>query len=100
MRFNMVTELAHEHPALGWQLFTAHAHELLVSQGAFEPMMEAQFVPQILWNAAPLDQIETWARGKVPAEMAPVLARGMASAKLRVTERDLLVREADKLRKM
>jgi len=32
--------------------------------------------------------------------MAPVLARGMASAKLRVTERDLLVREADKLRKM
>ena len=36
-------------------------------------------------------------RGKVPAEMAPEVERGMAGARLRVRQKDLLVREADKL---
>jgi len=78
-------------------MFSEHAHELLVSQGTFEPLMEAQYVPQLFWNSAPLDQIEAWVRSKVPAEMAPEMARGMTAARLKVSEKELLVQEADKL---
>jgi aminopeptidase N len=96
-RLQMVGALAHEHPALGWRLFSAHAHELLKSQGTFEVFVEAQVVPQIFWNSAPLSEIEAWVHGKVPAEMAPEVERGMAGARLRVSQKELLVREADKL---
>jgi len=96
-RLGMVGALAHEHPALGWRLFSAHAHELLLSQGTFETFVEAQVVPQIFWNSAPLSEIEAWVHGKVPAEMAPEVERGMAGARLRVSQKELLVREADKL---
>jgi aminopeptidase N len=96
-RIDMVVALTHEHPELGWRFFSAHAHELLVSQGTFESLMEAQYVPQMFWNSAPLDQIESWVRGKVPAEMAPEIERGMAGARLRVSQKEFLVREADKL---
>jgi aminopeptidase N len=97
-RLQLVAELAREHPALAWQLFTAHAHELLAPLGTFEPLMEAQYAPQWFWNAAPLPEIEAWARSKVPAEMAPVLARGMSGAQLEVAEKERLVQEASKRR--
>jgi aminopeptidase N len=96
-RIQIVGALTEEHPALGWRMFSEHAHELLVSQGTFEPLMEAQYVPQLFWNSAPLDQIEAWVRSKVPAEMAPEMARGMTAARLKVSEKELLVQEADKL---
>jgi aminopeptidase N len=96
-RIQMVAELTKEHPPLGWHMFSEHAHELLVSQGTFEPLIEAQYVPPIFWDSAPLGQIEGWVRSKVPAEMAPELARGMAAARLKVTEKALLMQEADKL---
>jgi aminopeptidase N len=97
VRLDMVIALAHEHPALGWRSFSAHAHELLASQGTFEPFMEAQFVPQMFWDSAPLAEIEAWVRSKVPAEMAPEVARGMAGARLKLSQKELLVREADRL---
>jgi aminopeptidase N len=97
VRIGMLAQLAHEHPALGWRLFSAHAHDLLVSQGNLEPFIEAQVVPQLFWNSAPLAEIEAWARSKVPPEMEPVLARGMGAARLQITEKELLVQEADKL---
>jgi aminopeptidase N len=97
VRIEMVGQITHEHPALGWRLFTTHADELLASQGNMEPLIVAQYVPPLFWNSAPLGEIEAWARSKVPPEMAPVLARGMAAARLKVAEKELLVQEADKL---
>jgi aminopeptidase N len=96
-RIQMTGHLTREHPALGWRVFSAHAHELLVSQGSMEPLIVARYIPQLFWNSAPLGEIEAWARSKVPPEMAPVLARGMAAARLQVAEKELLVQEADKL---
>jgi aminopeptidase N len=94
-RLDMVGHLAAEHPALGWRMFSQHAPDLLASLGTFEPLFEAQYVPQMFWDSAPLDQIEAWARSKVPAEMAPELERGMAGARLKISEKELLMREAD-----
>ncbi len=96
-RLQMLGALAQEHPALGWRLFSQHAHELLASQGNMEALVEAQYVPQIFWNSAPLDEIEAWVRGKVPAEMAPEMERGMAAAHRKIDEKALLIREADAL---
>jgi len=96
-RIQMVGALAEEHPALGWHMFSEHAHELLVSQGTFEFLIEAQYVPQLFWDSAPLDQIEAWVRSKVPAEMSPEVERGLSAARLRISQKQLLVQEADKL---
>ncbi len=94
-RLDMVITLAHEHPALGWRLFTAHFHELLASYGDMEPLMEAQYVPPLFWDSAPLEEVEGWVRSKIPAEMAPALEHGMDAARLLVAEKGILVREAD-----
>jgi aminopeptidase N len=94
-RVAIIGALTREHPALGWQMFSEHAHELLQSQGTFEPLFEAQYVPQIFWNSAPLDQIEAWVRSKVPAEMAPQIERGMSAARLMLEEKERLAQDAD-----
>jgi aminopeptidase N len=96
-RIGIIGGLTNEHPALGWHMFSEHAHELLQAQGTFEPLIEAQYTPQLFWNSAPLDEIEAWVRSKVPAEMAPVIERGMSAARLKLSEKELLVQEADKL---
>jgi aminopeptidase N len=97
VRLQMVAALGEEHPALAWRMFSEHAHELLASQGTFEPLVEAQYVPQMAWDGAPLEEIEAWVRSKVPAEMAPEIERGMTGARLKVSEKKLLVQEADGL---
>jgi aminopeptidase N len=53
----------------------------------------------MFWDSAPLDQIEAWVRSKVSAEMAPEVARGVAGARLKLSEKELLVAEADKLKR-
>jgi aminopeptidase N len=97
VRIRMVGEITREHPALGWRIFIANAGKLLESQGNMEPLIIARYVPPLFWNSAPLGEIEAWARSKVPTEMEPVLARGMAAARLQLTEKELLVQEAGKL---
>ena len=55
----------------------------------------ARSVPEDFWNAAPLDEIETWIKAHVSAEMAPELARGMETARFKVALKKALVPAAD-----
>ena len=48
-----------------------------------------------MWEGAPLDQLEAWIRSRVPAEMAPNVARGMEAARGRQADKELLVPAAD-----
>jgi hypothetical protein len=43
----------------------------------------------------PLDDLEAWLKAHIPAQMAPNLARGMETARLRLAEKTALVQAAD-----
>lgn len=95
VRFGLVASLADQHPALAWSTFRAHSERLLAPQQPFGPMILAQYSPEIFWQAAPLDEMEAWLKGQVPADMAPNLARGMESARLQLAQKARLAQAAD-----
>ena len=95
VRFALVASLADQHPALAWSIFTANTERLLAPQQPFGPMILAQYSPEIFWQALPLDQLEAWIKGQVPADMAPNLARGMETARYRLAQKAKLSQSAD-----
>jgi aminopeptidase N len=95
VRFGMVASLANQHPALAWSTFTANAERLLAPQQPFGPMILSQYSPEIFWEAVPLDQLEAWIKGQVPADMAPNLARGMETARYKLAQKTMLSQSAD-----
>ena len=96
MRLRFVAMTSDYNPTLSWQFFTGHSDQLMASMSEFERILAlAQFVPQIYWNAAPLDQIEAWVRAHVPPTTAQYIARGMQSAHFQADLKQRLVPEAD-----
>jgi hypothetical protein len=94
-RLQFVMALSRQHQQLGWQIFTANADLIMKSKAALAPFIMAQYVPQGFWSGVPLSDLETWVRANVPAEMSDVVDRGMESARLRLAQRSVLIREAD-----
>jgi aminopeptidase N len=91
MRISLVFELSRDHPQLAWKLFTEHLPALVAPLQPFGDFTVAQFGPEVFWNVQPLDQTEAWIRAHVPAEMAPNIARGMETARFRLSERQALI---------
>jgi len=96
MRFELLATLEQEHPQLAWRTFSARASALLAPYGTYEPYMLAREVPAMFWEALPLPQLESWIRSRLPAEMAPELARGMEAARFDQDEHDALRAEAER----
>jgi len=94
-RLRLVAELNDENPQLAWVTFTQNNDMLMAPQGRYAPLIVAQFSPEMFWNSAPLDQIETWVRSHSPAEMADNVARGMESARSKFAEKTTLTQAAD-----
>jgi aminopeptidase N len=46
-------------------------------------MILSQAVPDMFWRVMPPDTLEAWIKQRVPAEMAPQLARGMETARFK-----------------
>ena len=95
LRIQLMVELSEQNPALSWQVFSTHTSELLAPMPMMGPMIIAQYAPEIYWNALDLDELDTWVRARVPAEMTPNVARGMESARNRLEEQKRLVQAAD-----
>jgi aminopeptidase N len=68
---------------------------LLSPQGQLAPLVMAQYVPQYLWDSLPPEQLETWIKAHVPAQMADNVAKGMEAARFKVSEKQMLVAAAD-----
>ena len=96
LRLRLIANLTRTHPALAWQTFSSHADTLLAPYTDGAPVFIATEVPGIFWNAVPIDQLEAWIRGHVPAEMGPYIARGLESARFSLAEKNTLVATADK----
>ena len=94
-RLRLVRSLNDESPQLAWSTFTQNVDALMLPQGRYGPLIVAQFSPEMFWNSAPLDQIESWVRAHAPAEMADNVARGMESARFKFDEKTALVQAAD-----
>ncbi|HEX4151427.1 MAG TPA: M1 family aminopeptidase [Steroidobacteraceae bacterium] len=95
LRLQMMLALAAEHKRLSWDTFTANEKRLLEAVPSEGPLILAQIVPSVYWDAVPLDQLESWVRGHVPAEMSDAVARGMETARFKLKEKNALVAAAD-----
>jgi aminopeptidase N len=95
LRLSMFVTLHKEHPQLAWSTFSGNVEMLLSPFGNLAPLFEAQYVPEIFWNSMPLDQMESWLKSHVPAEMGAQIEKGMESARFQVAQKQALVPEAD-----
>jgi len=95
LRLRLVFGLARYNPQLAWSTFSDHVDTLMAPFPSFAPLMISQYVPMAFWDSLPLDQLESWARAHVPAEMAVNVDRGMESARNRLSEKQAMVAAAD-----
>jgi aminopeptidase N len=95
IRTRLVVTLAGRHPELAWHTFRDHADQLLAPNPKYAPLITAQYVPEYFWEAAPPEEIEEWVRARLPAEMAPNIARGMETVRALRAERAALTPAAD-----
>jgi hypothetical protein len=95
VRLMLVNSVATGSPQLAWTTLTQNLEMLMVPQGRYGPLIIAQFVPEGFWDAVPLDQLESWCRAHVPAEMSENVSRGMESAHFKLDEKTRLAEAAD-----
>jgi aminopeptidase N len=95
LRLQMFFVMSQEQPKLAWSTFNGNMATLLSPLGSLAPLVEAQYVPQIFWDALPPDEMQAWLKAHVPPEMAPQVAKGMESARFEVAQKAQLVPEAE-----
>ncbi len=96
IRFELLAELAQEHPQVAWRTFSARASSLLAPWGTYQPYMLAREVPLTFSDALAPAELESWIRSQLPAEMAPEIARGIESARFEHSEHEALRSEAER----
>lgn len=94
-RVRLVVHLASQHHELSWKTFTDNVDMLLSPNPKYRPLITAQYVPVYFWDSVPLDQLESWVRAQVPEQMSPNVARGMETARFKLSEKSALVAAAD-----
>jgi aminopeptidase N len=95
LRFWLVLALSDEHQKLAWDTFVKHLDALLAPHAPYGPLYVAQYGPGNFWSSVPLDQIESWVKANVPAEMTADVARGMETARFKIAEKSALVQATD-----
>jgi aminopeptidase N len=95
LRLQLMMSLNDANPQLAWTTFRQNVDPVMAPHGQYRALILAQYVPQIFWNSAPPEDLETWIKTQVPADMAPVIARGMEEARFLVAEKALLIQAAD-----
>ena len=95
IRFQLIGQLADRHPALAWSVFAAHVDQLMDPYPQYRPLILAQNVPELFWDAQTPEETEAWLKPRVPEAMLPNLARGLEAARFLRSEKAMLVPEAD-----
>jgi aminopeptidase N len=95
LRLFMLGGMTRENPRLAWATFSQNSEKLTAPFGEMAPLIVAQYTPEIFWDSAPLDEVETWAKAHAPAAMAGSIARGMESARFRFAEKTALAQAAE-----
>jgi aminopeptidase N len=95
VRLRLIRAAAEYQPALAWQAFTKNVDFLMAPFSNFAPLIIAQYVPEWYWDAAPVSELESWVKARVPAELAPEVSRGIEGAQLSQAQKEALVPAAD-----
>jgi aminopeptidase N len=96
LRLWLVFALSEEHQQLAWNAYVEHLDALLAPHQPSGPLFIAQYSPEMFWRSVPLDELESWVKGHLPEEMAPDVARGMETARFKLSEKGTLVQAADR----
>jgi aminopeptidase N len=94
-RLPLLARMVDEHPRLAWDLFRKNVDALLEPYAPFGLTFLSQEAPELFWRAAPPDELEAWFKQKIPADMAPQLARGMETARFRHAQVAMMRKAAD-----
>ncbi len=94
-RMRLVVRLANLHHQLAWTTFKNNAQILLAPNPKYAPLIMAESVPVLFWDCVPLDELEAFVRERLPAEMAPNIARGMEGARFNLAEKERIVPAVD-----
>jgi hypothetical protein len=81
---DLIATLQREHPRLAWDAFAANWESLMAPLQPSGSSFIAEDSPEIFWNSLPVDQLESWVRAHVPAQMHMEIAHGMEAARLRL----------------
>ena len=95
IRLRLIFDASEHNPRLAWAAFRDHVDQIMAAHPQYRPLYLAQYVPEYLWNAVPLDELEAWLKLRVPPEMASNLARGMQAARFRLHKQAQFVAAAD-----
>jgi aminopeptidase N len=95
MRFGMLAMVARSHPRQSWDVFRENAPKTMQAFGGMANELMAQNVPATYGEAVPLAELETWLRASIPADLAPVIGRGIEAARLKLAQDTALVQAAD-----
>jgi aminopeptidase N len=95
IRGRFVLAMVGWNPQLTWRFYQAHAESLLASQSGFSRAMAVSNIPATFWEAAPLDELETYTKAHAPPEVAKFVARGMERARLSLALKERMVPAAD-----
>ncbi len=93
-RLHLILLLAREHQQLAWKTFTEHSKQFLGPHSPYDALIMAQYLPEDFWSGIPLDQLDTWIRAHVPAEMSDTVNRGMQAARYKAAEKRVLLSSA------
>lgn len=95
LRLRLIFTVADQNPTLAWAALRDHLDQVMKPFPQYRPLLLAQYVPEVMWNAVPLDDLKAWLQARVPPEMAPNLARGMQTARFTLSKKKEMVSAAD-----
>ena len=97
LRYQLLARLSQWHQSLAWQRLCDNSERLMKPFPGFSQLIISQYVPEQFWRGVPATELESWVRAHVPAEMKINVDRGMETVRFRLTERTMLIRDADAL---
>lgn len=95
VRMRLITAMEPNDPAQVWAFYKQHLDELNASRSEFERALSVASSPGTFWDAAPLDELQSFVAAHDASAPAPFVARGMESARFALALRDRLVPAAD-----
>jgi aminopeptidase N len=91
IREQLLQNVVAQHPALAWSAFKANMHEILDPYGTYnQQYVLAHYVPALYWDAAPLDELESFAKANTPDDLHPDVDRAVERARALVKQKALL----------
>jgi aminopeptidase N len=95
LRLQLILRLADANQQISWQAFIGNSDQLLKPFASMADSLVALYIPDGYWSKIPLAEVEAWVRAHVSSESGPLVERGMETARFRLAEKDMLVRDAD-----